>query len=272
MNWTHVLLAGFTAAVFSTIVGLMRKKNWIGRGGGMVLILVAIAIWNIADRYYLNNLTAKNYAEKIDEAIENMPIYKVIKEQDPQLFTSVRTQMLAMRKEGKSEQQFIDAIQPLILAIQRRKLQSAPDDQVVAVMKANMKQVAEVQKISDDACYRFIFPEVKGGINPTKILSREMLMERINTDAMMMRSAYGPGKHSVTDQERQNALSTIQSVAQQLLPKYGQDFTIMSDPLKGLGKEKIACELVQDVWNTLMQLPEDKAAGAIRRILADESQ
>lgn len=27
MNWTHVLLAGFTAAVFSTIVGLMRKKT-----------------------------------------------------------------------------------------------------------------------------------------------------------------------------------------------------------------------------------------------------
>lgn len=238
----------------------------------MVLTLAGIALWNIADNYYLRNSSAESFADKVDAVIENMPTYNVLKEQDPQLFARIRAQMLAMREEGKSEQQFIDAIQPQILAIQRNRLQFAPNAQAVAVMQVNMEQIAAVQKISDDVCFRFLFPEIKGGINAAKILPREMLIKRINVDAAMMRSAYGPDKHRVTDSERENAQKTIQSIAQKLIPRYGQDFFIMSDPRKGLGKEKIACELIQDVWNNILILPKEKAAGAIRLILADESQ
>lgn len=271
MNWTHVLLAAYAGAVISVVVGLIRKKNWIGRGGAIVLTIAAIAIWNVIDIHYLRNSAAQTSAQKLDAAMQSLPTYKVLSEQEPQAMEEIRSQVLTMIKEGKTEQQVIDFIQPQVAIIQRKRLQFAPDDMVIAVMKISMEQTAAVQKISDDDCYRFLFPEVKGGINPAKILPHEMLMKRINTDVSMMRSAYGIDKHNVTDEERQNAQKNVQSIMQSLIPKYGQDLSILSAPHNGLGKEKIACELVQDLWNNVMQLPAKEAAGVIRMAMSPEN-
>lgn len=269
MNWTHVIQAGYIGAGFAIVFALMRKKNWIGRGSAVVLTLAAIAAWNIVDYYYLKKSSDQIYQQKIDAALQSMPGYKVIEEYDPQTYSQIRSRMIMMRKEGKNEQQFIDAIQPQILAIQRKLLQLAPDAQVVAVMQGNIEKISTVQKISDDACYKFLFPEVKGRVNIVSFLPRDRLIVMMNIDAAMMRSAYGPHKHIITDEEKQNAFKDIQSVARQLIPKYGQDFGIMDDPYKGLGKEKIACELVLDVWNRVLLLPDVRAAGVIRMVLSE---
>jgi hypothetical protein len=68
------------------------------------------------------------------------------------------------------------------------RLQNAPDENVIAYMQINMEQTAAIQKVSDDNCFRFLFPAVKGGINPAKILPGDFLMKRMNIDAAMMRA------------------------------------------------------------------------------------
>lgn len=42
------------------------------------------------------------------------------------------------------------------------RLQNAPDANVVNYMTINMEQTAAIQKVSDDACFRFLYPGVKG--------------------------------------------------------------------------------------------------------------
>lgn len=207
---------------------------------------------------------AKTDDEQFDAIVSTMPTYQVLKEQEPQLWDSIRTRALTMQKEGKTEQQIVDAIQPQVLNLQMQRLQTAPDENVVAYMKINMEQTAAVQKVSDDDCYRFLFPDVKGGINPMRILSQEMFNRRMEIDAAMMRAAMGPNKHTVTPQEREHAQQDIQPIAQQMSKKYGQDLSIMSNPASGVGKEKITCNIVQDLWNSVLTLPQDKAAGVIR--------
>ncbi|MGD8163123.1 hypothetical protein [Pantoea sp. FN0307] len=56
-----------------------------------------------------------------------------------------------------------------------------------------------------------------------------------------------------------------------MIPKYGQDLEILDDPRKGLGKEKVACDMVIDLWNNILSLPKSQAAGIIRMVMADES-
>jgi hypothetical protein len=33
----------------------------------------------------------------------------------------------------------------------------------------------------------------------------------------------------------------------------------MPDPRKGVGKEKVACDIVQDLWRNVLTLPQDQA-------------
>jgi hypothetical protein len=71
------------------------------------------------------------------------------------------------------------------------RLQYAPDANVVNYMTINMEQTAAIQKVSDDACFRFLYPTVKGGVNPMRMLDKDLMARRMQADADMMRAAYG---------------------------------------------------------------------------------
>lgn len=268
MNWTHVILAGYIGAVIAAVVGAARRKGWIGKASAVVIAAVAIVAWNIIDVKYLiprdGRASMQTQIGQMDEAFSKMPVYQVMKEHRPALFESVRQTALTMYKEGKTEQEVIDAIQPQILEFQMKQLQNAADANVVAYMQINMQQTAMVQKAGDDECFRFLFPAVKGGINAVRIIPRDVTMRRMEVDAEMLRSAFGPDKHTVTAAEREQAQRDIQPIVQQLVKKYGQDIQLMAEPQKAVGKEAMACNLVQDLWRNVMLLPPQKAAAIIR--------
>jgi len=275
MNWTHVILAGYVGAVIAIVVGIFRKKGWIGKTSAVVIALLAIAVWNIIDVKYLiprNSATQQmTQAQRFDQAMERLPLYQIIREQEPEAWSRIREQALAMQKAGETEQHVIDAIQPQILAIEMARLQTAPDANVVAFMQANMQQTAMIQKQSDDACFRFLFPAVKGGINAAKLLPAEVTQHRLDVDADMMRAAYGPNKHQVTPQERQQALQDIQPVVRKLAQQYGQDIALMNDPRNAIGKEGVVCNITQDIWRQVLLMPANRAAGIIRYSVSAEA-
>ncbi|MCL9672647.1 topoisomerase II [Citrobacter sp. MNAZ 1397] len=275
MNWTSVLLSALVAGLAAALTQYLRRKGKIGGITSAVIIAVAILVWNVSYRQYIAPWLQNSGESQMDvafRAISSMPTYQVLREQEPQLLETIRTTAKNMEKEGKTPQQIIDYIQPQIIGVQMMRLQNAPDENVIAYMQINMEQTAAIQKVSDDNCFRFLFPAVKGGINPAKILPGDFLMKRMNIDAAMMRAAYGVNRHTVTDKERQDAQQHLQPIIAVLVKKYGQDIEIMPDPRKGVGKEKVTCDMVQDLWSNVLMLPKDQAAGMIRLIMAPENQ
>ncbi|MBP8540695.1 MULTISPECIES: topoisomerase II [unclassified Citrobacter] len=276
MNWTHVLLAGYIGAVIAIVIGMFRKKGWLGKLSGAVVFVVAIVAWNLFDVHYLIPRESPNYgltdAQKFENAMLSMPVYQVLKEQEPALWQNILTQATQLKEAGKSEQQIIDAIQPQILQVQMARLQQAPDANVIEYMKINLEQISAVAKVGNDECFRFLFPAVKGGINPVRIIPREIMDRRMASDMSMMYASHGPKKHTVTAEEKQLALQDLQSISPGLVQRFGPDIQIMADPSKGVGKEKVVCEMVQDLWSQVLKLPTARAAGVIRLMLSAEMQ
>lgn len=231
-------------------------KKGLGIAIAVVLGVLA-ASWIFRDKQ-------PSFEQQLDTALGSMPVWQVIKEQEPDFRKKVQDEMIAMQKAGKTEQQIIDALQPQILHLQMARLQSAPDANVVEYMKINMEQTAAMQKVSDDNCFRFLYPEVRGGVNPMRILSKELMQRRMQADATMMRAAFGPNKHTVTPEEVARAQTEVVPIVQKLAAKYGDDIELLQAPGKAVGKEKVSCDLVQDLWNNVLALPEKDAAGVIR--------
>lgn len=276
MNWTHVILAGYIGAVIAAVVGLFRKKGWVGKASGTAIFVVAIVAWNLFDVHYLIPRESPDYGlteeQKFENAMQAMPTYQVIKEQEPALWQKMVSEAAQVKSEGKNEQQVIDVLQPQILQLQLKRLHQAPDANVIEYMKINLEQIAAVAKVGDDECFRFLFPAVKGGINSARLIPYEMINRRMESDARMMRAAYGPDKYTATAEDKQKALTDLQTLGPRLVQRYGDDIQIMSDPNKGLGKEKVACEMIQDLWTQVLTLPEARAANVIRQTLSDEAQ
>ncbi|UFM70040.1 topoisomerase II [Leclercia adecarboxylata] len=231
-------------------------------------IAIAVVLGMVAAGWIYRD-KAPNTEQQLDTALSSMPVWQVIKEQEPEFRKKVQDEMLALQKAGKNEQQIIDTVQPKILHLQMARLQNAPDANVVEYMKINMEQTAAMQKVSDDSCYRFLYPEVKGGVNPMRLLDKDLMQRRMQADVDMMRAAVGPDKHTVTPQEIQQAETDVVPIIQKLTGKYGDDIELLQMPQKGKGKEKQSCDLVQDLWNNVLALPEPNAAGLIRYAVSD---
>ena len=226
----------------------------------VVIAAAAVAFWVFFDRQ-------RAPERQMDNALNAMPAWQVIKEQEPALHQRILDQMAALQKAP--EQQIIDTIQPQILHLQMSRLQNAPDANVVNYMTINMEQTAAIQKVSDDACFRFLYPMVKGGINPMRMLDKDLMTRRMQADADMMRAAYGKNRHTVTPAEREAAVEDVRPIMKQLADKYGEDIQLLQMPEKAVGKEKLSCDMVQEMWAKVLALPEQKAARVIRLAVSE---
>jgi hypothetical protein len=204
------------------------NKTWT-RIVMVVVVAAAVAFWVFFDRQ-------RAPERQMDTALNAMPAWQVIKEQEPALHQRILDQMAALQKAGEPEQQIIDTIQPQILHLQMSRLQNAPDANVVNYMTINMEQTAAIQKVSDDACFRFLYPTVKGGVNPMRMLDKDLMARRMQADADMMRAAYGKNRHTVTPAEREAAVEDVRPIMKALADKYGEDIQLLQMPEKAAGK------------------------------------
>ncbi|CAM8675068.1 topoisomerase II [Leclercia sp. M-A074-M] len=231
----------------------------------VAVISAAVAFWVYYDKQRLQNTPD----HRLDTTLNAMPSWQVLKEQDPRFVTRIREQILTMQKAGDSEQDIIDVVQPQILSLQMSRLQYAPDANAVAYMKINMEQTAAIQKVSDDACFRFLFPGVKGGINPMRVLDKDMMQRRMQADAEMMRAGWSNDRHTVTPEEHAAAVEDVRPIMQELTVQYGKDIRLLVMPENAVGKEKLTCEMVQAMWGKVLKLPEQKAARVIRMAVTE---
>ncbi|MBF2792120.1 MULTISPECIES: topoisomerase II [Enterobacter] len=238
------------------------NKTWT-RTVMVVVVAAAVAFWVFFDK------KQQSPEQQLNTALNDMPAWQVIKEQEPALHQRILDQMAALQKAGEPEQQIIDTIQPQILHLQMSRLQNAPDANVVNYMTINMEQTAAIQKVSDDACFRFLYPTVKGGVNPMRMLDKDLMARRMQADADMMRAAYGKNRHTVTQAERKAAVEDVRPIMKALADKYGEDIQLLQMPEKAAGKEKLSCDMVQEMWAKVLALPEQKAAGVIRLAVSE---
>ena len=106
MNWAHVLLAGYIGAVIAIVVGMFRKKGWLGKVSGAVVFVVAIIAWNLFDVHYLIPRESPDYGlteeQQFEKAMLSNPAFQVIKEQEPELTQKIISQAAQMKKAGGS--------------------------------------------------------------------------------------------------------------------------------------------------------------------------
>lgn len=245
---------------------LTRKRSRGLRIGALVAafaIVVALSAW----LRYMQPPVAQQTVQTdstFDDTMSRVPLYRAIADHDPATEQQLRDQVTAMQRQGRSEQEMIDAMQQQILRISMQRLQQTPDAEAVAYMRSNMEMTAALQKKGDDICFRYLFPAVKGGINPVHYLTQDQIDSRLAADADMYNASWGANKHSVSEAEREQAHRDLQPIVMRLNARYGADLDLMAHPEKAGGKEGTVCAMVQDLWQDVFKLPMASAAGVIR--------
>lgn len=259
------LIAVVGAMIIVAAYLLTRKRSKAMRAGALVAafaIVVALSAWLRYAQQPVVTQTASDSA--FDASMSRIPLWRAILDHDPATAQQLRDQVTAMERQGRSEQEKIDAIQQQILLISMQRLQQTSDAEAVAYMRSNMEMTAALQKHGDDICFRYLFPAVKGGVNPVRYLTQEQIDSRMAADADMYNASFGANKHSVTEAEREQAHRDLEPILQRMNARYGADLDLMAHPEKAQGKEGQLCYMVQGLWQEVFNLPMASAAGVIR--------
>lgn len=266
------LMTALTGLVLIAVVYMALRKRALGLriAGVAVALLVVIAGGVMQYRGAVNGgegLAGKT-ATLGDDGLMSTPLYQAIQHHEPEVWDQLQSQIQAMHHQDQDEQGKIDALQQQVLRISVQRLQQAPDKETVAYMRANMAQTAQLQQQGGETCFRFLYPEVRGGVNPVKLLTRAQITQRMDADVAMYNASFGADQHTVTPAEREQAHRDIQPIVQAMMKRYGDDFGLLAEPQKAQGKENQVCDMVQTLWSQVFDLPEANAAAVIRYSVA----
>ncbi|WP_058912607.1 hypothetical protein [Entomohabitans teleogrylli] len=266
---TYLPIIALLGVLLIVVVYLvMRKRSPVMRLLSVAIALAAVIAAGLFWHHQRGAPEQTGQTTQFDEAMARVPLYQAIQEKDPALWHHLREQALAMQRQGKSEQEQLDTLQQQILRVSMLRLQQTPDADAVAYMKANMAQTALMEKQGEDICFRFLYPAVKGGVNPLRWLPPDAVAQRMKVDAQMYNASFGAQKHTVTEDEREQAHRDVQPIIRNLIQRYGDNFDLTAHPERAVGQEALVCDMVQALWEEVFKLPEDRAAAIIRYSVA----
>ncbi|MCW2481082.1 hypothetical protein [Candidatus Symbiopectobacterium sp. NZEC135] len=270
MNWQHVFFSAAVALVAASVLALMRKKQWIGKTTGVVIFVAVIIGWNVIDTAYLMPNKSRSLELQYAEAsMAKLPIFQTIKQYAPDTYQTLKEKVVDAKAEGKDLQQAIDLVQADSSAFLLSRLYSAPDDKVITTLKVMLEQGENIQQQSDEACFKFFFPFVSGGVNPLTLNSTELIQRRMRADSELVAASYTSPRAADKPREDAAAAQAIQPVIQRLYGQYGADLQMIADPAAKQVDRKKVCDITLQLYRHILALPPQQAAAVIRSVLTN---
>ena len=251
MVWSSLLAMACVALLIIVVVGRQRKTGWFNKGIVAALIVIFFAAGNVINTQY-HKARERERETLFTSAMKNSRLWPVLLEYEPALAANLQAQVLELLKEGTSEQRAVGAIEPQLFALKRQRLQFAPDESALAWMR-----------------------EIMVGVEGNACLDKNNSVGTVQTkdaEFSMLRASWGPDKHIVTREERQNAERDMESLASKLLEKYGDDVQLLSQPEKAQGQQALYCAMSRDFFNTMLELPKPRAAALFRLSMETDGQ
>ena len=272
MNWTEVMVWGISGAVVGSLIAALHKKGKIDRVPAVLLFLVLIIGGNILWGGVIKPRLAGNSEEqKIDQALAALPLYNTIKSQEPALYDQIRSNILNMRKEGKSQQDAIDTVKPMVSVLLSQRITHAPDANVNDAMQVNLEEMQTLQARKDGSCFKFLYPQVSGGVNTAQVLPPALFQKDLNTmnDLLL---ATGSGQTVLPEPvSAEKVVQMMAPVREALASMYGEQLQMFSDLTKpDVDREKV-CEISVSLYSGILALPPADSAAILRQMLGQHN-
>lgn len=271
MNWNDVIIAGVVAAILGGVLQALNKKGKIGRTPAIIIFLVVILGGNFLYEGVIKpRLAGDAQTQEIDQMLSALPIYSTIKAQEPALYSQIRSNILRLKKEGKTQQEAIDTVKPMVSDLLSRRMNTVPDVNVIAAMKVSLEEMQALQARNDGSCFKFLYPQINGGVNTAQVLSPELFKKDLDTmNALLLASGSGQtAQPTVVSGEKIKALMV--PVRQALQDKYGDKLQMFDD----LGAEDVdraqVCDISITLYTGILALPMQDSAAILRLMLGKQ--
>ncbi|MDX7987806.1 hypothetical protein FE392_10760 [Xenorhabdus sp. 12] len=278
MDWGQMAYGAVLSAIFSGILGgilwAVKKKGILSKNVSYVIFITLTIIWNI---FYFKILM-KDYGLPINDKETvgfqwESPVFLVLKDKDPKVYSEYRELVSALKKEGKSRDEMLSEMAKKIVLLTNERILFAPDENVISHINVVIEQMEFLQTVSGEKCLNFVMPDLrkslKVNLDMLALFPKELYLRRVKADEAMIIASYGEKKYQRSNENSELALEDFNAVIFDLIHnKYGKDFLLLESSQSAYSNAEKSCEMLIDINKQIVELPPEKAARIYRYMIS----
>jgi len=261
MNWASIVIAAAAGGLAALIAGMFAKPGEDkGKYAGIFVVLLALFYaggkWWVLPKWEIS---------QVESQLEEVPAFAAIKEHDLDSYQNLLVDVKQAMKSGKSQAEIVTMVRTHVSQVVERRLASASNEAVVNYISATMAELDELYKIGDDTCHRFLFPQGKEVVDPSKYFSKEVQQRDLAGLAQVIKSSAKDPQPVPSEAE---VLPHLQPIFEKLAGKWGDDVALLQNPTGNSVNKRKVCEMAAAMYADILLLPTDDSGRVLRFMMA----
>lgn len=258
-----VTLAAFVllALIIVVLIKTTRLRAW----QGMLLFLLPLLLANLLWFSWLK--PQQQHAAQQQAAIDylvKMPGYRVLQTQEPALWQLLVQELQLRLRRGEAPQQAAGELRGWLADLINQRVMRAPDAAVVNYIRASVNVMQALGQRDPQLCFRFLYPQVSGGVNLAKTLSPTLNAQ----DAAAMEQLLLSSRGADLPVDQPQAQHDLQRIVADLYKKWGDKLQQLNMPADTAVDRSSMCAMSVDLYSAIPALPDKHAANLLRRMVA----
>ena len=218
-----------------------------------------------ANQFGLSGVNSWGDRASIERQFGELPLFAVIKENDPQGFKALASRFSAAVQAGRSLNEIVQETQAaLTTEVLPKYLQIGPDVELVAYWRTQVREMEHLETTDVPRCAEYLFPELRPkDFNLTKLVPEALIKEDVTSLGDLIRATVRnptPEKSVTVEQDMKYVIDRVT----RLNPEASE---ILPNPIKYADQPKLVCSTLIGFYKQVLALPS-KRSGAILRELS----
>lgn len=265
MNWYSVGLAaasGALAGLLATLIFGRKPEKKLAFGIAFAALFVVFN--TLSKQFILPELNALNAKSDFENVLRDTPAFQSIRQYEPDTYASLEASFVEAARRGDGQQKTIDMAREKISSIVIKRLPKASDEAVLKYMDVLVEQLSELQNQGNGLCFKYLFPQIEGGIDASSAFSGELLKRDLEALDLTIRT-YDDSRGIPTEAE---VVPFLQPLYAGLYETYGDEVAVLANPAgENVDKEKL-CDITKTLYSRILELEQGQSVKVLRWMLA----
>ena len=258
-----VTLAAF--ALLAVIIIILVRTTSLRIWQGVLLLVLPLIVANLLWFSWLHPRQERQaLVAEVDAQLSIAPGYRLLKTQEPALWQLLNRELLHKRAQGVPADLALGELRGWLMDVVNQRMARANDAAVINYIRVSVLEMQALQQQKPQRCFRFLYPQVDGGVNLQQVLSPELNQQDAEAlEALLLASK---GAEQTLDQGA--AQRDLQRVVEKLYGKWGDQLQQLNMPADTAVDRGAMCAMSIDLYSGILALPDKQAANLLRKMVS----
>lgn len=262
---TETLLPSVVSLIIlGLLLTVIVRKTRLSLVAGILLTVIPVAAGNLWWFYaYKPQHDAELLAQHSLAELSALPGYRVLKQQEPKLWAVLQQSFLHSISQGMSMPLAVGQLRGMLADVVNQRIGRASDQAVINYVTVNVDEMIALEKISPEYCFRFLYPQVEGGVNLMQVLPPSLNDRDSVAMEQLLLTSEGPDKPL----NKTLASDTLKQVVGTLYSRWGDKLKQLNEPGDTSSDHQSLCAMTIDLYQTILKLPAPQSANLLRMMV-----